>query len=240
MHLIPLSMLAAALMAAAAPSPEPAEITIKVDLNSDNDAAGNVHPPLENPRVDITDGHGGDGPNLSDRPYNLHYNFTLWSRVISTPRVLPKGCAKPPYKETIVGYPSGVQFAEFGIESNFTLCRGKVLYDNSVFTVGPDRNPIYVYLGPSDRAQVFRTEKVIGRGREPDRLYLRFTDPTLWFASLDCAPSKGDRLAALSGPEGKGSLILLSFPFFSFLFFSSLFFSFLSVCPYPYADNDLC
>lgn len=218
MHFVPLSMLAAALMAAAAPSPEPAEITIKIDLNSDNDPAGNFHTPLENPRLDITEGHGNE-PTYSEPQYNLHYNFSLIARVTQTPKVPNPSCARPPYPEFSVGYPRGVSFAQFGIDwSNFTLCRGKVIYDNSVFTVGPDRNPIYVYLGSSNNAIGFKTENVIGKvvsgKKQPDRLYLRSTDPELWFASLNCAPVRFDRVAALRGPEGKGSSILLS----SFLF----------------------
>lgn len=206
MHFVPLSMLAAALMAAAAPSPERAEITINIDLNSDSGATRNFNAPLENPRLDITEGHAGDGPNLSEPQYNLHYNFSLYASVIASPKNPRPGCPQPSNKDIIVGYPRGVQFAEFGVEnSNFTLCRGKVLYDHSVFTVGPERNPTFVYLGSSDRARIFKTEKVIGKGGGPDKLYLRFTDPSLWFASLSCPPGKGDRVAALEGPIGKGS-----------------------------------
>lgn len=231
MHFVPLTILAAALMAAAAPSPVPAEISIKIDLNSDSDANGNFHAPLENPGLDITEGHAGDGPNLSEPQYNLHYNFSLVASVNSTPKFPTPRCAPPPYKPITIGYPRGVQFAEFGIEwSNFTLCQGKVLYDNSVFTVGPERNPIYVYLGSSDRAQIFKTEKVIGRDGKPDKLYLRFTDPNLWFASLGCAPLVGDRVAALNGTKGKGSLIFL---FFSFLTFPP-------PSPYRNVEKDLC
>jgi len=197
-------MLAAALMAAAAPSPEPAEITINIDLNSDSDATRNFNAPLEDPGLGITAGHAGDGPNLNEPQYNLHYNFSLVASVIASPKKPSSNCAKPPYKDFIVGYPRGVQFAEFGVEnSNFTLCRGKVLYDHSVFTVGPERNPNFVYLGSSDRAQIFKTERVIGKDGKSDKLYLRFTNPKLWFASLNCPPSKGDRVAALNGPAGK-------------------------------------
>lgn len=202
MHFVPLSMLAAALMAAAAPSPEPAEITIKIDLNSDSDSPRNLNAPLENPGLDITEGD----PELTKPEYNLHYNFSLVASVISSPTKPRPDCPKPPFEDIIVGYPRGVQFAEFGVaNSNFTLCRGKVLYDNSLFTIGPERNPTFVYLGSSDRAQIFKTEKVVGKGGKPDKLYLRFTNGNLWFASLNCAPRKGDRVAALNGPAGRGS-----------------------------------
>lgn len=206
-------MLAAALMAAAAPYPEPAEITIKIDLNSDSDATRNFNAPLENPGLDISSSHDGD-PVLNEPPYNLHYNFSLLASVTkSPPKPWRPECDEPPHKDFIVGYPRGVQFAEFGVEnSNFTLCRGKVLYDNSVFTIGPQRNPNFVYLGSSDQAQIFKTEKKGGK------LYLRFTKPNVWFASLNCAPRKGDRVAALEGNEGRRSLIL----FFSYLFLVSL------------------
>lgn len=224
MHFVPLSMLAAALMAAAAPSPEPAEITINIDLNSDSDATRNFNAPLENPGLDITAPHAGD-PVLSEPEYNLHNNFSLVASVLGRPPE-PWGpeCAQPPFEDFIVGYPHGVQFAEFGVEnSNFTLCRGKVLYDNFVFTVGPERNPNFVYLGSSDRAQIFKTEQKDGK------LYLRFTKPNLWFASLNCAPRKGDRVAALEGPEGRRS----SIPFSSFFFLVSL-------SLYRKAENDSC
>ena len=211
-------MLAAALMAAAAPSPERAEITINIDLNSDSDATRNFNAPLENPVLDTTEDHAGNGPNLNEPQYNLHYNFSLFASVIAPPNNKRADCPKPISPDIIVGYPRGVQFAEFGVaNSNFTLCRGKVLYDNSVFTVGPERNPNYVYLGSSDRAQIFKTEKVIGKGGQPDKLYLRFTNPKLWFASLDCPPGLGDRVAALEGTAGKSSLILHSSFFFSFI-----------------------
>lgn len=223
MHFVPLSMLAAALMAAAAPSPESAEITINIDLNSDSDATRSFNAPLENPVLDTTGGHAGNGPNLHDPEFNLHYNFSLYASVIARPKKPRPNCPSFPPKEIIVGYPRGVQFAEFGIQnSNFTLCQGKVLYDNSVFTIGPDRNPEYVYLGSSDRAQIFKTEKVIGKSGEPDKLYLRFTNPKLWFASLGCPPGLRDRVAALEGLKGKGSLILHSSFFFSFFSFLSL------------------
>lgn len=215
-------MLAAVLMAAAAPSPERAEITINIDLNSDNDATRNFNAPLENPVLD-TEGHAGSGPNLNEPQYNLHHNFSLFASVIAPPKNKRPDCPKPQSPDIIVGYPRGVQFAEFGIaNSNFTLCRGKVLYDNSVFTVGPERNPNYVYLGSSDRAQIFKAEKVIGKGGQPDKLYLRFTNPKLWFASLNCPPGLGDRVAALEGTAGKCSLILHSSYFFPFLFFPFL------------------
>lgn len=204
-------MLAAALMAAAAPSPDPAEITINIDLNSDSDAARNFNAPLENSRLDITQGHAGDQPNFSESQFNLHNNFTLFASVIERPTHPIPRCANRPLKDIIVGYPRGVQFAEFGVtHSNFTLCRGKVLYQHSVFTVGPARNPDFLYLGSSDNAQTFRTEKVAGKGGEPDKLYLRFINPNLWFASLDCPPGDRDRVAALEGQEGKSSLILIS------------------------------
>lgn len=212
MHFVPLSMLAAALMAAAAPSPEPAEITIKIDLNSESDSTRNFNAPLDNPGLDITEDHS----ELAKPEYNLHYNFSLVASVVTAPTRPGPDCPKPPFGDIIIGYPRGVNFAEFGVaNSNFTLCRGKVLYDNSLFTIGPDRNPNFVYLGSSDRAQIFKSYKVVGKGGKPDKLYLRFTNPNLWFASLNCAPRKGDRVAALNGNSGRGSLTPLFPPFLS-------------------------
>ena len=197
MHLVPLSILAAALIAAAAPFPDPAEITIKVDLTSDNDAAGNFPAPLDSfPRLDITQGHGGGGPNLHERKFNLHYNFTLSAQVDSIRR--------PPAESFSVGYRPGVPFAEFGPnKSNFTLCRGHLLYDNYVFTVVPPSSPGYVSLGPSESAFIFETENVRGRW------FIRFYDRNIKFASLG-QPKIGDRVAAISG-RGPSLFTLFSF-----------------------------
>lgn len=187
MHFIPLSILAAALIAAAAPSPDPAEITIKIDLPSDNDAAGNFPAPLDFfPGLDITENHGGDGPNLHEGKFNLYHNFSL--------RAWIKDPKKPPKESFLVGYRPGVPFAEFSDKSNnFTLCRGHLLYDNYVFTIGPPPNPVYIFLGPSHSASIFETETV------GERVFIRFNNAKLGFASLNGLPRKGDRVAALSG-----------------------------------------
>lgn len=193
MHFIPLSVLAAALLAAAAPSSERAEITIKLDLTTDNDAAGNFQAPLDSPGLDITESHGGDGPNLSDWQFNLHYNFSLLAHVTSSPRFPGRNCGKPQQNEYLVNYRPDVPYAVFGLEkTNFTLCRGKLLYDNSVFTVGPPEKPVYVTLGPSESAFFFETVKL------KDRLYIKFNDPKFWFGSVSCVPRKGDTIAAFS------------------------------------------
>lgn len=208
MHFIPLSILAAALMAAAAPSPERAEITLKIDLTSDDNDAGNLRAPLESPGLDATESHGGDGPNLSDWQFNLHYNFSLSAVVTGSPKFPRAGCGRPDPIPFLVGYRPGVPYAEFGPDkSNFTLCRGHLLYDNSVFTVSPPQKPVYISLGPSERASIFQTEK------RKDGLYIIFNDPKTSFASLDCPPRLGARLAAVSAPA-TGSLFIL-FPFFS-------------------------
>lgn len=198
MHLVPLSILAAALITAAAPSPDPAEITIKVDLTSDNDAAGNFPTPLDSfPRLDITEGHGGDEPNLHERKFNLYYNFTLSASVQTSRRPAPPSLP--------VGFRPGVPFAEFGrTNSKLTLCRGHLLYDNYVSTVGPPTaNPAYLSLGSSQSAFIFETEVVLGRR------YIRFYDRNFRFASIGL-PQTGDRVAAISG-QGPSLFTLFSF-----------------------------
>lgn len=198
MHLVPLSILAAALIAAAAPSPDPAEITIKVDLTSDNDAAGNFPAPLDSfPQLDITEGHDGDGPNLHERKFNLYYNFTLSASVYTSRRPAPPNLD--------VGFRPGVLFAEFGrTNSKLTLCRGHLLYDNYVSTVGPaSSNPPYFSLGASQSAFIFETEVVLGRR------YIRFYDRNFRFASIGL-PKPGDRVAVISG-QGPSLFTFFSF-----------------------------
>lgn len=214
MRFISLSILAATLIVAAAPSPEPAEITITVDLTSDNDAAaGHFQAPFESPGLDTTEQHGGDGANFNGEQFNLHYNFSLLAHVKSSPKWPSKRCPRPSNDEFLVGYQPLGRFAEFGVNSSFTLCRGKLLHDNYVFTVGPPQNPVYLYLGPSESASYFQRVIVPGNGKQPDKSYIKFNNPNFWFASLGCPPRKGNRVAALSGPSGHGWLIL--FPFLS-------------------------
>lgn len=206
MHFIPLSVLAAALMAAAAPSPERAEITIKVDLTSDNDAATNIQALLDSTGLDI-EVDSGDRPNLSDWKFNLHYNFSLLAHVTGQPEFPGRGCRKSPKDDLLLVYRPGEHHAEFGPDkTNFTLCHGELLYDHFAFTVGTEE-PL-ILLGQSANASTFETVTIPGNGIQKDRLYIQFNNRNFWFGSSNCPPQRGDRVAALSG-QGDHSMFFL-------------------------------